>query len=70
LRYLLISFKIILILFLYFQEIRQAAELLGFQDLVQFVSNIQAKEEFLNSDLKLRFKKVTKLRVFNLSLRM
>lgn len=40
------------------QEIRQAAEFLDLPELFVFVTNIQAHEEFLNTDLKQQYRKV------------
>ncbi|PSN29969.1 hypothetical protein C0J52_26564 [Blattella germanica] len=40
------------------QEIRQAAEFLDLPELLVFVSNIQAHEEFLNTDLKQHYRKI------------
>jgi hypothetical protein len=43
---------------LFLQEIRQAAEFLDLPELLVFVTNIQAHEEFLNTDLKQHYRKV------------
>jgi len=43
---------------LFLKEIRQAAEFLDLPELLVFVTNIQAHEEFLNTDLKQRYRKV------------
>jgi Rho-related BTB domain-containing protein 1/2 len=47
-----------MILVLLLQEIRQAAEFLDLPELLIFVSNIQAHEEFLNTDLKQQYRQV------------
>jgi Rho-related BTB domain-containing protein 1/2 len=43
---------------LFLQEIRQAAEFLDLPELLVFVTNIQAHEEFLNTELKQHYRKV------------
>ncbi|XP_046383343.1 rho-related BTB domain-containing protein 1 isoform X2 [Ischnura elegans] len=49
-------------------EIRQAAEFLDLPELLVFVSNIQAHEEFINTDLKQQFKKAVRNRLHELCL--
>nr|CAD7575375.1 unnamed protein product [Timema californicum] len=44
--------------FILVQEIRQAAEFLDLPELLVFVTNIQSHEEFLNTDLKLQYRKL------------
>ncbi|KAK7792778.1 hypothetical protein R5R35_004888 [Gryllus longicercus] len=50
------------------QEIRQAAEFLDLPELFSFVRNIQAHEEFMNTDLKQQYRKAVRLRLQDLCL--
>ncbi|XP_049777442.1 rho-related BTB domain-containing protein 1 [Schistocerca cancellata] len=50
------------------QEIRQAAEFLELPELLSFVSNIQAHEEFLNADVKQQYRKEVRRRLEDLCL--
>ncbi|XP_021938929.1 rho-related BTB domain-containing protein 1-like [Zootermopsis nevadensis] len=50
------------------QEIRQAAEFLDLPELLVFVSNIQAHEEFLNTDLKQQYRKAVRQRLQDMCL--
>lgn len=43
---------------LFLQEIRQAAEFMELPELLVYVSNIQAREEFLNPELKQLYRQV------------
>nr|CAD7266769.1 unnamed protein product [Timema shepardi] len=49
-------------------EIRQAAEFLDLPELLVFVTNIQSHEEFLNTDLKLQYRKAVRQRLQDLCL--
>ncbi|XP_039293193.1 rho-related BTB domain-containing protein 1 isoform X2 [Nilaparvata lugens] len=50
------------------QEVRQAAEFMELPELLVYVSNIQAHEEFLNTELKQRYKKAVRMRLRELAL--
>ncbi|XP_063239432.1 rho-related BTB domain-containing protein 2 isoform X2 [Bacillus rossius redtenbacheri] len=50
------------------QEVRQAAEFLDLPELLLYVRNIQAREEFLNAELKQQYRKAVRLRLRDLCL--